>query len=111
MVGGDMADDREPEARTARLPAPSPIDAVEALEDALEVGPRDALSFVSDSDRHALATRIPTHGDEDPSRAIGERLESIPPSRPASKKQRSGNSGKSAVPPDVSFTRQQNPTP
>ena len=41
VVAGHVADDREAEPGAARLAAPGPIDAVEALEHALEVATRD----------------------------------------------------------------------
>ena len=54
-----MADDRQTEARAAGVPAPRPVDAVEALEDAVEVAGRDADPVVGD---HQLDPRDPRRG-------------------------------------------------
>src|SRR5690606_27197049 len=50
VVGGDVADDGEPEPGAAGLPAAGPVDPVEALEDALEVAGGDAGAVVAHGD-------------------------------------------------------------
>ena len=47
VVGGDVAHDGQAEAGAAGLAAAGPVDAVEALEDAVEVGGRDADAVVA----------------------------------------------------------------
>ena len=52
VVGGDVADDRQAEAGAAGVAAAGPVDAVEALEDAVEVAGRNADALVVHRDLH-----------------------------------------------------------
>ena len=69
VVGGHVAHDGQPEPGAARLAAAGPVDAVEALEDPVEVAGRDADARVGDDavddtvrrrcvDTHDLAARL-----------------------------------------------------
>src|SRR6187401_386656 len=50
MVGGDVAHDRQPEPGAARVTAPGLVDAVEPLEDPVDVAGGDADALVGDHD-------------------------------------------------------------
>src|SRR5207245_2606453 len=52
---GDVADDRQPEPGTTRLPAAGPVHTVEALEDALEVTGGNSDAVVLDGHVHRPA--------------------------------------------------------
>ena len=50
VVAGDVAHDRQAETRAAGRPAARPVDAIEPLEDTVEVALRDADALVGDAD-------------------------------------------------------------
>src|SRR6476620_5346973 len=63
VVGGHVAHDGQAQAGAARLPAAGPVDAVEALEDAVEVARRDADAVVPHDDVDPRAVRMGGHLD------------------------------------------------
>src|SRR5207244_930681 len=60
---GDMAHDREPEPRAAPAPDARLVDLVEALEDAVDLRPRDADPVVLDRQHDRLPVAPRPHDD------------------------------------------------
>ena len=74
VVGGHVAHDRQTEAGAAGLAAAGPVDAVEALEDAVEVARRDADAVVGDPQLDPLAVgRRRRRDDACPARSTSRR--------------------------------------
>ena len=76
MVARDVANDREPEAGPTGAARPRPVDAVEALEDPVEVTARDADAGIGDAQLHRPVRAGPRRGEDDlgPRRRVLDRV-------------------------------------
>ena len=70
MVDRDMLDDRKAQPGSAGDPRSSRVDAVEALEDALEVAFGDTNALVSDTDLDNIIAEMDADGDPGVVRAV-----------------------------------------
>jgi hypothetical protein len=72
--GGDVLDDREPEPGTAGGSVPGRVDAVEPLEDPVQLVVRDADALVHDGDLDHVPVRLGRHQHRRVVARVGDRV-------------------------------------